>query len=414
MISKNKRRRITSFNPEQLESRTLMSVTYGTNLVQNPGAETFSGTADGSTVITPAKWTANGDPTVAPYSTFTTITKPSGGGNVYFTGGPDSAETDLFQTIDLSSVGTAIDAGTVKFNLSAFLGGFGDQDDSVTVFANFQSASHGFVNSASIGPVLAVDRNNVTAMLSRSSTGPVPKTTRFAQIQLHFSRASGSYNDGYADNASLILTNTATTTGSIAGTVFNDADGNGSQNSGETGLAGVKVFLDKNNNGTLDSGETSLTTPTGGAYKFSNLSAGTYAVREIVPSTYRATTTNPVSTTLAAGANVTGKNFGDSQTALVTGTVFIDANNNKKKDTGETGLAGVVVYLDFNNNGQLDSFELKTTTNSAGQFSFTLPFGTYTVRQVIPTGYTQTVAPVTLTVAKGAVSALNLFGDKHV
>jgi len=73
----------------------------------------------------------------------------------------------------------------------------------------------------------------------------------------------------------------------------------------------------------------------------------------------------------------------------------------------------VVVYLDFNNNGQLDSFELKTTTDANGNYKFIEPFGTYVIRQVVPTGKTQTVAPTNpITLAKGQTATGRKFGDK--
>ncbi len=45
----------------------------------------------------------------------------------------------------------------------------------------------------------------------------------------------------------------------ISGTVFNDLNANGTQNSGEVGLANVPVYLDVNNNQTLDQASTPTT-----------------------------------------------------------------------------------------------------------------------------------------------------------
>src|ERR1019366_1487213 len=68
-------------------------------------------------------------------------------------------------------------------------------------------------------------------------------------------------------------------TGSISGTIFNDANGNGKQDSGETGISGWIVYNDANNNGKLDIGELSTTTDTSGAYTFPGLAAGKYKIR---------------------------------------------------------------------------------------------------------------------------------------
>src|ERR1700722_3101270 len=80
---------------EALEQRQLLSgVVYGTNLILNPGAENYDGTANGFNIITPRNWTANSDPTVAQYrngyGAAIGIRKPDNAGNAFFTGGPDS------------------------------------------------------------------------------------------------------------------------------------------------------------------------------------------------------------------------------------------------------------------------------------------------------------------------------------
>ncbi len=102
-------------------------------------------------------------------------------------------------------------------------------------------------------------------------------------------------------------------TGSITGTVYIDANGNGVLNSQETLLSGIVVYLDLNHDGKLDDGDPSATTNSSGVYTFSNLPAGQYLVREVVPSGYviTAPSTGVQTVTLAAGQNTTGVNFGD-------------------------------------------------------------------------------------------------------
>ena len=401
---------------EALERRQLMSVTYGANLIVNGNAEAQTGSVSGNDIIVPTGWTVNSTPTVVKYGVDSQVPVPAPGaslfGNNFFAGGPDNSESDLFQTINLTSIASAIDTGKVKFNLAGYLGGFTDQSDNATLFANFQDATKGFLNQSFVGPVTAPDRNNSTTILSRSTTGLIPAGTRFVQIQLHFERGVGTYNDGYADNVSFVLTSPVTT-GTISGFVYNDLNGNGLHDTGEAGLAGVTVFVDKDGNKKLSAGDASVVTAKDGSYAFAGLPARTYPVYVVAPSTYRITSLNPVSAAVTVGSRVTA-NFELSQTALISGVVFNDANGNKIHDTSEAGLSGVVVYLDFNNNGQLDSFELKTTTDAQGNFHFAVPFGTYVVREVVPTGYAQTTAnPASLTLARGALSPLINFGDKH-
>jgi SdrD B-like domain len=405
-----------------LENRRLMSITLGTNAIVDPGAESTTGSATGNDIIVPSGWTSNGNATIVQYGApeFPTATGPgpTSRGKNFFAGGPSNSESDFFQKLDASNLATSIDAKQIKFTLDGFLGGFSNQTDNASVFLNFQNNSNGLVSQVSIGPVTNTNRNNMTGLIEKSLNGTIPATTRFIQVQIHFEGGAGSYNDGYADNLSLVLTSSAPVNGSIAGTVFNDINGNMLKDSGENGLAGSKVYVDLNNNGKLDSGEPNFTTTSTGAYKFSNLPAKTYVVRDIAPSTYRVSTTNPLSVVVGNGQNVTGKNFGDSQTVLITGTVFGDTNGNGKLDSGEKGLYNVIVYLDFNNNQQPDSFELKTATNASGVYQFVLPFGTYIIRQVVPSGKKQTTpgttAGIHLTLAEGATSTGNLFGDETV
>jgi hypothetical protein len=78
---------------------------------------------------------------------------------------------------------------------------------------------------------------------------------------------------------------------SISGIVFTDTNGNGTKDSGESGLNNVKVFIDVNNNGVLDSGEPSTFSNTTGNYSFTGLSAGNYVVGAVTPAGDKLTNT---------------------------------------------------------------------------------------------------------------------------
>ncbi len=69
---------------------------------------------------------------------------------------------------------------------------------------------------------------------------------------------------------------------SISGVKFEDSDGDGQHDAGETGLAGWTIFLDANANGSLDNGEHSFVTGTDGAYRFDDLLPGEYVVAEVM------------------------------------------------------------------------------------------------------------------------------------
>ena len=77
--------------------------------------------------------------------------------------------------------------------------------------------------------------------------------------------------------------------------------------------------------------------------------------------------------------------------AAISGTVFQDANDSFVQEPGESGLAARAVYLDTNDNGVQDAGEPLTLTDSNGVYAFTgLDGGTYTVRENIPGGSSQT------------------------
>jgi hypothetical protein len=78
-------------------------------------------------------------------------------------------------------------------------------------------------------------------------------------------------------------------TASIAGTVWNDLDGDGSRGASEPGLGGVTVYLDLNDNNALDGGEPSQVSAADGSYAFQNLDAGNYVVREQTTANHRVT-----------------------------------------------------------------------------------------------------------------------------
>jgi protocatechuate 3,4-dioxygenase beta subunit len=185
-------------------------------------------------------------------------------------------------------------------------------------------------------------------------------------------------------------------TASVGDRVWNDANGNGVQDTGETGINGATVQL-------LDNGGNVIATATtagNGNYTFSNLAAGTYSVRVVsstVPAGYGPTfdldgtgTPNVATFTLTGGQSRTDVDFGYRGTLSVGDRVWNDANGNGVQDASETGLNGVTVQL-LDNGGTVIA---TTTTAGNGNYTFSnLGAGTYTVRVVsstLPAGYVPT------------------------
>ena len=67
--------------------------------------------------------------------------------------------------------------------------------------------------------------------------------------------------------------------GTISGTVFNDVNGNGVQDNGESGVAGMVGYIDTNNNCIIGLGEPGAMSDADGHFEISGLSPGTYNVR---------------------------------------------------------------------------------------------------------------------------------------
>lgn len=75
----------------------------------------------------------------------------------------------------------------------------------------------------------------------------------------------------------------------LSGAVFEDVNGNRIQDTGEAGMANVAVYIDANDNGRFDSGERSTLTASNGEYSFTNLAAGDYVLRQVIPEHFEQT-----------------------------------------------------------------------------------------------------------------------------
>ncbi len=233
-----------------------------------------------------------------------------------------------------------------------------------------------------------------------------------------FSTPSGSNNYRYVTVASQNITGINFGNfqlGSISGQKFQDTNGNGIKDSGETGLTNWTIFIDTDNDGTLDLGETSTITNSNGNYSFNGMTPGSYRIREVQQTGWIQTTSNPSAINITSGSNATGINFGNFQLGSISGQKFQDTNGNGIKDSGETGLANWTIFIDTDNDGTLDVGETSTITNSSGNYSFNeLTAGNYTIREVQQTGWIQTTSnPSAINITSGTnVTGIN-FGNRQ-
>jgi hypothetical protein len=202
------------------------------NLIVNGDAESAAGSSSGGVVLAVIPgWSTRGNANVVVYGASggyprTSDPGPANRGLNFLSGGPDDTLSVFTQHIDLSPYAAFITRGNVTFTLSAYLGGYGSQDDNAVLKATFLGATQGTVASGAdsgalftqggaggsplgvvtLGPVLAADRNENTGLLARATTGPVPAQASSVDLELTMTRTEGTANDGYADNLVLTLT----------------------------------------------------------------------------------------------------------------------------------------------------------------------------------------------------------------
>ncbi len=180
---------------------------------------------------------------------------------------------------------------------------------------------------------------------------------------------------------------------SISGVAFVDANSNGTQESGEAGLANVSVSL---------TGGGSVLTDANGAYSFSGLTSGSYTVTAASVTGYTMSTSATANVTITS-SSVTAV-FGyvlipPPPTYSITGVVYFDVNGNAVRDLGENGASGITITLNGSTNAVTDA-------NGAYSFGGLAP-GTYSVTAVMPSNYaTTTVGTANVTITAANVTVL--------
>ena len=215
-------------------------------------------------------------------------------------------------------------------------------------------------------------------------------------------------------------------TGVIGDTIWRDANGDGVQNPGESGIGGVTVALTAAGpDGLLDTADDvsagTATTAADGSYAFSGLDAGRYrvAVTDTAGILANATLTGGTDPTapidLAAGQAFLNADFGYQipDRFTLTDRLWRDDNANGAQDGGEPGFAGVTVTLvDAGGRGIATDI-----SDAAGDVQFPgLPDGDYTLLVTDTAGvlddFADTTPPATAgfldaTIAAADVSGIN-------
>jgi hypothetical protein len=303
----------------------------------------------------------------------------------------------------------------------------GSNDDTVHSFNSFAGRSNsmttaGTISGGSNSFKVGTATFTVTALLTGVQTNLVARV-RQSNVGFVFQEDGVKQNLGsggsFTGGSGIVLKRQGTA--SIQGRVFNDKNANGIFDGNDAGISGFRVFLDKDFDGVLDAGEVNKPVSATGTYTFSNVDAGTYRVREVFREGWRQTypALGYYEVTLGYGSQAKSQSFANTDTVLIKGKVWMDADKDRKIDAGEPGLSSWMLYIDHNKNGKLDKGDDWTLSDKSGNYRFfNLPAGNYHVRIASQAKYQQT-APAApgyhnITLAAGQTTSNKNFGEKRL
>ncbi|MGE8224980.1 MAG: SdrD B-like domain-containing protein [Stenotrophomonas sp.] len=309
---------------------------------------------------------------------------------------------------------------------------------SVTTLTTDSQGAYSYAD-ALIGKEYRLTETQPAGIANGKENGPAG-TTGNSVIETGAIPATGSSNNNFGEVAA-----------AVSGVVYLDSNNNGVQDAGEPGLPGVQVTLSAATATTNALGQplvTVATTDADGRYRFADLLADTYAVTEqLAQPTYNGVTTHNGKTTagnidsvtvgtvteapskisgivLPAGKNSLLNNFGEILVAAISGTVYVDRNDNGSFDAADAGsensaanggIVGVEIVL-YAADGvtEID----RTVTDAQGNYAFAdLPSGVnYVVRETQPNGYApgkeHPANEITITALSPSGSSGNNYGEK--
>jgi hypothetical protein len=195
-------------------------------------------------------------------------------------------------------------------------------------------------------------------------------------------------------------------TGEISGRLWSDENSNGIREGTEPGVNGLNVILYNNNGVEVASTVSSTLNGIEGRYLFENIEVGDYYIRFELTSAY-ASTIGDVGNDDTIDSDITGANgvlttatftltaagvmnidaglisFGD-----IAGRVFLDANGNGIKNTGEPGRNGVMVILYNEQDVEIDRRTTAIIGGQSGSYSFSsIIQGSYYIQFEVEDGF---------------------------
>jgi len=241
----------------------------------------------------------------------------------------------------------------------------------------------------------SITSNSGSTGVAGTASNPTSSTSQIAGIVLNGDGTAGAISGSSNNNFAEVISST------ISGRLFLDQNNNGIQNGSDTALSGQTIEL-------LDSADLlirTVVTDANGDYSFAGLAPNTYSIRQpnqpansnsgktiagtvgnggtagtgTVPNTTPSKISNII---LPPNTITSGNNFAEiPNTKTISGSVFLDYDNNHVQNGNDYGLNNVILNLTgIDSNG--NSVSATTTTNSSGIFEFSgLPEGTYTITQ---------------------------------
>ena len=200
------------------------------------------------------------------------------------------------------------------------------------------------------------------------------------------------------------------TTGTVAGSLFEDDDASGTRELGEPGLPSITVELLDGFGVVVDS----VDTLPNGDYVFASVPPGSYTVRPVattVPAGFSGSTPSTLPVVVESDEAVTGINFGYVRQSTIGDLIWHDLDADGTRDVGEPGLAGIDINLLDAGAVVIDS----ATTGLAGDYLFNnVAPGAYTVQvdmATLPTGVNSGTTMVATTGVPTSVGVLVVSGD---
>jgi len=269
----------------------------------------------------------------------------------------------------------------------------------MTIVNTVSTGSDGDYNFTNIpsGDYILEIMNSDTYAMTTAHVGNDPT------VYSHFdesSRSSDPIAVSEGDNISNMNGGLIPNIGSMSGTIWLDTDDDGKYDTDENGIQGINVNLLRADESIVSS----IFTDASGAYSFTDLDAGDYILEVVSGTTYdhakgfRGADETIYShilmnfgrsdiKSIAAGDNLININAGLTEaqvTTSVSGTVWLDTDDDGKYDTDENGIQGINVNLLRADESIVSSI----FTDTSGAYSFTdLDAGDYILEVVSGTAY---------------------------